>query len=146
MDITFIDAGLRRAWEYAADNGDDLSTQAIDMALLVMQEADDRPDGQFDYLQTNDQRAERARLALRGGGYDEDGEIYDYTVGDLLADLMHLADDMEISFDGLLDGARRHHRAEYNQEQPCPVCGDTADEDGYCRNPGCSQVGKAVIG
>lgn len=43
-------------------------------------------------MMTNADRAARAFKALKGGDYLEDGTMYPYHVGDLLADLHHLCD------------------------------------------------------
>lgn len=71
---------------------------------------------------------------------DADGA---YTVaGDVIADLLHRLDQLgHEDPERVLDLARSHFSEE---RDACPECGTALDVDGYCVDPGCRNVGKAV--
>ncbi len=74
-----------------------------------------------DPAEKNLRRAARSLRVLRAyaieccGGRDDDEE-YDTSVGDLLADLMHLCDLLGLDFDSACAMAAVHHEAEVNGE------------------------------
>lgn len=61
-------------------------------------------------------RAAKVEALLRGAYYEHDIEA---SVTDVLADVMHLCDEVALDFDKLAEAAKRHHEEELKEYLEC---------------------------